>query len=431
MACESMEMRKILPIIFIFASVSTAQVSIGTGVQLGGGGSSNPLDVTQYANSGEAISTYQERIFVPASTTTTLADIKGVSGTVLGWTIGACSGTPTLCSGTSDVYTTVLKFSTDGNVTPDMTLGANQLGSSWEVSNTYFAAQRLTTSVSSSSTGQFSNYFYYPSYFSTEWKMTATTNSGQTNGVSFWVTVWYTTSYTSPLRLKASAATGSTVNLATTPLTLLNIGSGSGFLAGVVISTSAASNKTYNEVNVQTYLDGSSTIGQALPASGSSGTGCSVGDTFAVVQGGASGGQVMATAVSSGAVISLIPVAGHLGTGYTTAGSLSTTAVSSTCSVTPTVYVSTAQLSNDSIESYMNQSLEFGISVTRQAPLGFVSAYASSGNTNGWTTFIDLLGAQRGNRFTNGVKLNLEADPIKAAVITTSVTIDYAVLYYQ
>jgi hypothetical protein len=399
-------------------------------VSISGASAAPSLDVTQIAAPGEVISTYQQQIVVPVSSTVTIADLKGFSGTVVGWAIALCPGSG--CSGAGYGMQTVVSVYYDGNTgTPDFSAAGYNFGNIWQQTNTTFASDRITSGMSNAAntTGTFG--FYYPMYFNSEWRMTLTAPAGATNGIKEYLTVWYTKSYTNSLRLHNATVVQQAVNLATTPLTLLNVASGGGIVAGIFMNTDVAADLTYNEANVQTYLDGATAIAQVLPAGGSSGAGCSVGDVLGVTQSGGSGGEVTVLAVNSGAVVALTPTTGSLGTGYSTASGLSTTAVSTTCSVRPTVYISTAQNSNDSVESYLQQSLDYGIGGTRQAPYGFVSTYEPSGNTFGWTVFFDLLDYQKGPRFTNGITIKWQADPIKAANVDTSVTVTSNVLYYQ
>jgi len=430
---------KRLLVLLLFSASAMAQVSIGTGVQIGGGGTANPLDVSQIAASGEIVSTYQQSLVIPSNSTINLADIKGVSGTIVGFGLSFCPGTT--CAGAGNVGSIVLSFYYDGNTgTPDMSFKFTNTGVSYQASNTTFQAQRLNSAVSNAVNGQGGFGFYYPMYFSTEWRMTATAPSSLTTGALAYLTVWYTTASTSGLRLHAQENLLQTVNLASTSSTLLNVASGSGIIAGATMSIQPGSQSdfTYSEANVQTYLDGASAIAQAIPAGGSSGTGCTAGDILGVTQGGGSGGQVMVVAVNSGAVTALTPVLTSAGTGYSTASGLATTAVSTTCSVRPTIYISTAQNSNDSIESWLQQSLEFGLTGTRQSNWGFVSYYGSgggcnSGNNNcGYTVFFDILDQQKGVKFTNGAVIKWQADPVKAASIGSgAVTYSSVVWYYQ
>lgn len=64
-----------------------------------------------------------------------------------------------------------------------------------------------------------------------------------------------------------------------------------------------------------------------VPHSGSAGTGYAVGDTVAIVQGGASNGIARVASVSSGVVTSLATIVGEQGTGYATASALVTTTI--------------------------------------------------------------------------------------------------------
>ena len=242
-------------------SSGAAQVALSNGVQVG---SSAPglFDVTSQFAPGEVQSTGHVEINTPSSTTVTVEDITG-SGTILNFQMDL--------SGTTSSNDTVLNFYIDGSSTPSITFDVGILGTGW-----WSTGSAADAGVIVGSGGGGINFLLkYPQYYSTEWKVTLTTPSS--GAVEWYDEVRYTSAFTSPLRLKSTNVTfanAAGTNLATTPLVLLNLPSGSGTIAAVFIGETGATNWSYLEAGFYAYLDGSGTAqyqtlgGEDFPGSG-------------------------------------------------------------------------------------------------------------------------------------------------------------------
>ena len=249
----------LLTLSFAYLASASAQVALSNGVQVGGG-FTGPVDVANQFAPGEVQSTGHVEINTPASGTVTVEDITG-SGTILDFQMDV---------GASSSNDAVLNFYIDGSPTPSITFDVGILGT-----GLWSAGSAADAGVIVGYGGGVNFLLKYPQYYSTEWKVTLTAPSS--GGVEWYDEVRYTSAFTSPLRLKSTNVTFANAvatNLATTPLVLLNLPSGSGTIAAVFIGTTGATNWSYLEAGFYAYLDGSGTAqyqtlgGEDFPGSG-------------------------------------------------------------------------------------------------------------------------------------------------------------------
>lgn len=236
-----------------------AQVSIGTGVQIGASSSTpNPYNISNSIAPGEVNLISHVEQHTNASSTATIEDITGTSGTVSSFQFIACSGTSS-CAGAGSANDAIVNIYIDGSGTPSVTFDLGIIGTHWANSGAGNFADNHASAGRSTTTGEIEINLKYPMYFSTEWRATITVPSSLTTGLYWFDDVRYTTAYTNALRLKSSNVTlanSVSTNLATTPFTFLNLGSGSGTIAALFISTQTATNYTYLEAGFNAYLDG-------------------------------------------------------------------------------------------------------------------------------------------------------------------------------